>query len=240
MINKEKNKGKLYGVGIGPGDPELITLKAARILNNVDYIAVPKTAAEKESLAYTIAAGVITARTKLLELLFPMSFNEQKLEESWATAVVEIKKKLDEGLNVAFITLGDPTVYSTYMYIHKKLSEMGYTTEIVPGITSFCASAARAGVSLAENKEAFAVIPSAYDCADLDQIIERFDNIVLMKVAKRFEEIRNKLKSLGLGKNTIMVSKCTQPEEEIYLGIDDIDVTELSYFTTIIIKKNGF
>lgn len=230
-------KGKLYGIGVGPGDPELITLKAKRILNSADYIAVPKTAMEKESLALKIAAGVLDSKKEILELLFPMSFDSKVLEDSWTKVVESVKKKLDDGKTVAFVTLGDPTVYSTYMYIHKEFAKMGYETEIIPGVTSFCASAARAGISLGENKEAIAIVPSAYECDELDNILESFDSVVLMKVAKKFGYLRDKLISSGLANNTVLVSKCSQEDEMIEFDIEKVDESKLSYFTTMIIKK---
>ena len=161
-------RGKLYGVGVGPGDPELITLKAKRVLEEVGCLAVPKTSSEKESLALSIVRGISGTEKELVELLFPMSFDEKLLEKSWGRAVEEVMGRLEAGKDVAFITLGDPTVYSTYMYIHRALKRQGYDTEIVPGITSFCASSAKVGISLAENRETLAVVPSAYDCENLD------------------------------------------------------------------------
>jgi precorrin-2/cobalt-factor-2 C20-methyltransferase len=232
-------KGKLYGIGVGPGDPELMTIKAKRILENADYIAIPKTSTEKASQALTIAEGVLESRKELLELLFPMSFDEKILEESWKTAMVQVREKLDSGKDIAFITLGDPTVYSTYMYLHKVLKHEGYETEIVPGITSFCASAARAGISLGENKETIAVVPSAYECENLGDILDGFDNIVLMKVSKNLSKLKEELKVKGLLDKTVLVSKCGLSDEIIEFDLDKFAGDKLSYFTTMIIKKSG-
>jgi len=232
-------KGKLYGIGVGPGDPELVTLKAKRLLEEVDCIAIPKPGANKESLAMSIVGSMLGEEKDILELLFPMSFNKRLLAESWSEAVSQVKSRLDEGRDVAFITLGDPTVYSTYMYLHRMIKQQGYETEIVPGITSFCAAAARAGISLAENRETLAVVPSAYDCRDLDGILERFDNVVLMKISGKFAELREKLVVKRLGDNTVMVSKCGLKGEVIESDLGKVDEETLSYFTTMIIKKNG-
>jgi precorrin-2/cobalt-factor-2 C20-methyltransferase len=231
--------GKLYGVGVGPGDPELLTLKAKRILEQVDYIAIPKTAADKKSLALTIAEGAIGKQKDILELLFPMSYDEQTLEKSWKVAIVQIKEKLDAGKSVAFITLGDPTVYSTYIYTHKVLKQEGYETEIVPGITSFCASAARVGVSLGENKETIAIVPSAYECDNLEEILNSFDSVVLMKVSKNLPQLLEKLRAKGLIEKTVLVSRCGLEDELIEFDIESLDGNKLSYFTTMIIKKSG-
>lgn len=232
-------KGKLYGIGIGPGDPELITLKAKRILNQVDLIAVPKTASEKASQALTIAAAVLESEKEILELLFPMSFDEKVLEESWKVAINQICENLDAGKTVAFITLGDPMIYSTYIYLHKVLKQEGYETEIIPGITSFCASAARTGISIGENKETIAIVPSAYECDTLDTILDTFDNIVLMKVSKNLDKLKERLKAKDLLDKAVLVSKCGLPDELIEFDINKLDGNKLSYFTTMIIKKSG-
>lgn len=230
-------KGKLYGVGVGPGDPELLTIKAKRILEQVDCIAVPKSSEGKESLALTIAKGAVELNKEIVELVFPMSFEAKLLEDSWDKAVEGIKSKLDEGKDVAFLTLGDPTVYSTYMYIHKILDRKGYSTEIIPGITSFCASAARAGISLGENRETIAVVPSAYDCEELDSILDTFDNVILMKVSKKISLLQEKLMENGLENNAVLVSKCGLEGEMVEFDLDNIDEEKLSYFSTVIVKK---
>jgi len=232
-------RGKLYGVGVGPGDPELMTLKAKRILEQVDYIAIPKTSVEKPSQALLIAEGIIEYKYELLELLFPMSFDDKVLIDSWTIASTQIMEKLDLGKDVAFITLGDPTVYSTYMYLHKFLKQEGYETEIIPGITSFCASAARVGVSLGENKETIAVIPSAYECENLGSILSNFDNIVLMKVSNNLDKIKAELKEKKLIDKTVLISRCGLDDEIIEFDLDKLKDLKLSYFTTMIIKKSG-
>jgi len=231
--------GKLYGIGVGPGDPELITLKAKRIMEEADFLAVPKPEEGKKSFALSIAESVAGSGKPVLELVFPMSFDERVLEDSWNNAVEKIRKVLDEGKDVAFITLGDPAVYSTYMYVHKAIGRLGYDTEIVPGITSFCASAARAGISLGENRETIAVIPSAYECENLEQMLDGFDNIVLMKVHKSMDKIKKALERKGLLHSAVIVSDCGTEKETVMFGMDREDFGRLSYFTTVIIKKHG-
>ncbi|MCX7923585.1 MAG: precorrin-2 C(20)-methyltransferase [Clostridia bacterium] len=231
--------GKLYGVGVGPGDPELLTIKAKRILERADFIAIPKTAADKESTALSIVEGAVEISKEVIELIFPMSFDEKLLEESWRNAVLQIKEKLDSGKDVAFVTLGDPTIYSTYIYIHKTLLDEGYECEIVPGITSFCASAARVGVSLGENKETIAIVPSAYECENLDNILDSFDNIVLMKVSRSLPKLKDILKQKGLWEKAVIISKCGFEDEVIEFDIEKAAESKLSYFTTMIIKKGG-
>ena len=232
-------KGKLYGVGVGPGDPGLVTIKAKEIIETAGCIAVPKTKMEKESLALSIVKEIVGEGKDILELLFPMSFDEKVLEASWSTALEAIRAKLDSGCDVAFITLGDPTVYSTYIYMHKTLKLQGYEAVIIPGVTSFCASAAAAGISLAENRETLAVVPSAYECGNLDEILDEFDNIVLMKVSRSFGRIRDRLKAKGLDKKAVLVQRCGLPDEACFHDLDAVDEGAVSYFTTMIIKKSG-
>lgn len=232
-------KGKIFGVGVGPGDPELMTIKAKKILDTVDIIAIPKTAKDKDSLALTIAKGACDRDWELLELVFPMSKNVEYLEDSWKEAAGVIEEKLSKGLNVAFVTLGDPTVYSTFIYIYKILINKGFEAEIISGITSFCASAARAGVSIAEGAEKIAVIPLVNDIKELIHIMEDFENIVLMKVSKNFIQIRELINQRADFNKTVLVSKCGMEDEFISLDINKIDNNDLSYFTTMILKKNG-
>lgn len=231
--------GKLYGIGVGPGDPELLTLKAKRILQAVDFIAIPKTASDRDSVALSIVEEVLEKKKEIIELLFPMSFDSGVLESSWSNSVSEVKIRLDAGKDVAFITLGDPTVYSTYMYIHKEIRNLGYDIEIVPGITSFCASAARLGISLGENRESIAIVPSAYDCENLDTILENFDNVVLMKVSRNIFKLKDKLAEKGLADKAVLVSKCGFEDEMIEYDLEKASQEKLSYFTTMIVKRNG-
>ncbi len=231
--------GKLYGVGIGPGDPELITIKAKRILSEAEVIAFPKTALEKASLAWSIAADQGVGGKEQLELLFPMSSDQKVLRESWNAAAGRIREKLEEGKRVAFITLGDPTVYSTYMYIHQQLVATGYAAEIIPGVPSFCAAAAKAGISLAENRETVAILPSADQPNSLAGVLSSFDNIVLMKVSRDWAGLKAVLKAEGLLETAVLASRCGMEGERITTHLEAVDEADLSYFTTVIVKKAG-
>lgn len=233
-------RGKLYGIGIGPGDPELITIKAKNILEKVDYIAIPKTSSDNKNYALSIVEGIMHIDPKrIIELIFPMSYDEKILETGWEIASKSIIETLDKGKNIAFITLGDPTVYSTYMYVHKVIQKQGYITEIVPGVTSFCASAAKAGISLGENSDCIAIVPQAYDCENLDDILESFDSVVLMKASKNFNGLLQKLEQHKLEDKAVLISKCGHEDEVIQHDLTKINTEKLSYFTTVIIKKRG-
>lgn len=232
-------KGKLYGVGVGPGDPELITLKARRILNQVATVAVPKTAAEKDSLALSIAGEAVEEGKEVLELLFPMTQNPLQLQESWEQGTAAIRQRLDQGKDVAFITLGDPTVYSTYLYLHHRIREEGYDTEIIPGVTSFCASAALLGLGLGENKEAIAVIPSVYECENLVDVLQHFETIVLMKVSKSLPRLKALLQQEGLLEKSVLVVRCGLEGQQVIHDWGSLQDESVSYFSTMIVKKSG-
>lgn len=141
--------GKIYGVGVGPGDPELLTIKAARLIKNAGVIGIP--AEHKETCkAYQIAAGAVEEIREKEVVPFPflMTRDPERLKESHDRLAEKAAGYLDQGRDLVFLTLGDPAVYSTYMYLHRRLTAMGYEAEIVSGVTSFCAAAARLSVSL--------------------------------------------------------------------------------------------
>ncbi|MEF2733777.1 MAG: precorrin-2 C(20)-methyltransferase, partial [Blautia sp.] len=152
--------GKLFGLGVGPGDPELLTIKALRIIQESDVIAVPGNQVE-DSVAYQIVKGVYKELDSkvLLPVAMPMTKDKAVLEANHEKAADDVEVCLKEGKQVAFLTLGDPTVYSTYMYVHKRIQSRGYEVEIVSGIPSFCAVAARLNISLVEMAEPLHVIP---------------------------------------------------------------------------------
>lgn len=227
-------KGTLYGISVGPGDYDLITLKAHKILNSVDIIAVPKSDTNSNSIALSIIENHIQGK-EILELIFPMSCDTELLNKSWNEAAKKIINLLDNNKDVAFITLGDISIYSTFTYINKIISNLGYKVVIVPGVTSFCASASQAQISLAENNDSIIIIPTAINAEQLEHNINNFDTVILMKFRKNFEQIKNLLKSKGLKNNAIVVEKCCMKDEKIYTDIDKIN--SLNYLSTMIIKK---
>lgn len=224
--------GKLYGIGIGPGDPELLTLKAVRLIRESDVIAVPGEKPE-ETVAYQIAVQAVPELKEktLCPVPMPMTKDPQKLEESHAAAVAIVEAKLQEGKQVAFLTLGDPTVYSTYLYVHKGIKAKGYDTEIVSGITSFCATAARLNMGLVENSEMLHVIPASYQIEDA---LHLPGTKVLMKAGKKMARVKELVE--GLDEKAVMVENCGMPGEKIYLSAEEIP-EQSSYYSLIIIKE---
>lgn len=224
-------RGKLYGVGVGPGDPELLTLKALRLVKEADIIAVPGEK-PKDSVAYKIVRGAWAGLEDkpLMAVPMPMTKDPVKLEASHEQGAQMLREKLEEGNMVVFLTLGDPTVYSTYLYVHKKIVSLGYETEIVSGIPSFCAVAARLNMGLVEKAEPLHVIPASYQVEDA---LKLPGTRVLMKAGRKMKQVKEQL--LKMQAQGMMIENCGMPEEKIYESVEDIPETA-GYYSLIIIK----
>ena len=226
--------GILYGVGVGPGDPELMTVKAVRLLKENDVVAVPAKE-PKESVAYKIAAGAVPeiADKTLLAVDIPMTKDMARLEAAHTEGAKKVAEYLEKGQSVVFLNLGDVTVYSSYMYIQNKVKEMGYEAEVISGITSFCAAAARLGVSLCEWSEPLHVIPALHKTGDA---LNLPGNYVLMKSGKSMAQVKELLAASG--KQVMMVENCGMPGEKVYHSVEEIP-DDAGYFSLIIAKDGG-
>lgn len=227
-------KGKLYGIGVGPGDSELLTLKAVKILNGISVICSPKSAPEKESIALSIVNPIIEKRDdfeeiELLEPVFPMTEDKVTLEKYWDDASNLIANYLNQGYDVGFITLGDPSIYSTFSYIQKKLKN-SYSIEIIPGITSFAACAASIKQPLVEKDDVLVIIPKIKE--DLEDFLEKGDTVVLMKASRNKKELENKIDQINKEKEVITVENCTMENEKIIDGFSK----SKPYLSTTLIK----
>lgn len=227
-------KGKLFGIGVGPGDTELLTLKAARILKSVPVVFSPKSSKEKESIALSIVKPVLEERKDykrlmLVEPIFPMIEDKEELEKIWTSASELIAQYLDTGRDVAFITLGDPSIFSTYSYVQKRLIDR-YEIETVPGITSFTACAATRNKALVEQNDILSVVPKIDD--RLEEVLEYSDAVVLMKASRNTSELEAAIEEKNRPKEIYSVQNCTRENEKIIEGFSD----EKPYLTTTIIK----
>ena len=227
--------GKLYGVGVGPGDPKLLTLKAIETIKDADYVAYPTSGKGASNIAFEIVKEYIKDK-KTLEYLMPMSRDKEYVQRCHDECAIDIKKYLENGKSVAFITLGDPSIYSTYMYIHKKIKGMGFQTQLIPGITSFCAAAASLDDSLCEGGEPLIIVPASYDA--LDQTIDYEGNKVYMKSGRSIVELRERLREKNMLPRTKMVVKATMEDEEIFESLDDID-ENTSYFSIVVVREEA-
>ena len=229
-------KGTLYGVGIGPGDPELLTLKAVRLIRENEVIALPGEKPE-ETVAYQISVQAVPelADKTLLALTMPMTKDKAVLEANHEKAANDIEAYLKEGKQVAFLTLGDPTVYSTYLYVHKRILSRGYEVEIVSGITSFCAVAARLNMGLVEMAEPLHVIPATYRAEEMDEILKMPGTKVLMKTGSKMQQVKESI--VNSGQQAVMIENCGMPDEKIYLSAEEIP-EKAGYYSLIIVKEN--
>lgn len=227
-------KGKLIGIGVGPGDTELLTLKATKVLENVPVVFSPKSSKEKESIALSIVKPILEKRKDykrlmLVEPIFPMIEDKDELEKIWFSASEMIAQYLDSGRDVAFITLGDPSVFSTYSYVQKRLIDR-FEIETIPGITSFTACAAARNKALVEQNQILTIVPKIDD--RLDDVLEYSDSIVLMKASRNTSDLEAKIEQKDRNKEIYSVQNCTRENEKIIEGFS----TEKPYLTTTIIK----
>ncbi|MEY8427683.1 precorrin-2 C(20)-methyltransferase [Lachnospiraceae bacterium 46-15] len=229
--------GKLFGLGVGPGDAELLTLKALRLIKESEVIAVPGNDI-KNSVAYQIVKGVYDGLDEkiLLPVAMPMTKDAAVLEENHKKAADDVEFHLKQGRQVAFLTLGDPTVYSTYLYVHKRILDRGYDVEIVSGITSFCAVAARLNMGLVEMAEPLHVIPATYKAEEMDEILKLPGTKVLMKTGKKMKQVRESI--LRSGQQAVMIENCGMESEKIYESAEEIPESA-GYYSLIIVKESN-
>ncbi len=228
-------KGKLYGIGVGPGDPELMTLKAKRLIEECDIVAVPVKKEGEESVALNIARGAAKVpEEKVRRVLFTMNKDKEKREVCRQAAAETIMGYLNEGQSVAMPVLGDVGIYSTYSYVHKRLVKAGYEVEMISGIPSFCAGASKANISIVEGNEGFGVIPSLKGIDQVEKAMEVFDNLVIMKVGSHVKEVYDILKVKGKEDHAIIISNVGMEGEYVGPLLPD---SEYGYFTTMIIKS---
>lgn len=229
-------QGKLYGVGVGPGDPELLTLKALRLIKENEVIAVPGKDIQA-SVAYQIVKGAYEDLDKktLIPVAMPMTKDPQVLKANHDKAADQVEDYLKKGKNVVFLTLGDTTVYSTYLYVHKRILERGYEAEIVSGITSFCAVAARLNMGLVEADQPLHVIPATYKAQEMDEILKLPGTKVLMKTGKKMKQVKESIEKSG--QKAVMIENCGMPSEKIYRSAEEIP-EDSGYYSLIIVKEN--
>ena len=228
-------KGKLYGIGTGPGDPELLTLKAIHAIEKCDVIAVPR-AESSERTAFLIVERYIAGK-EVLECRFSMECDEAKRKAQRMIVADQICLTLESGKSVGFITLGDPSVYSTYGYVRDLLSSRGFETETIPGVTSFSAVAATLNISLCEGDRPLHIIPAGAD-ASIDTSLDYPGNKVIMKSGKDTSKILDILESRGLSGQTKIVSRCSMEGEQVFENIREYKESAPSgYFSVIFIRE---
>lgn len=232
---------KFYGVGVGPGEPELITLKAFRVLQKADIIFTPKARIKAESLARKIVEKVLDVEKEFVEIEFPMTKNKEDLGKRYLNAAKFILKKINEGNQVAYLTIGDPLLYSTYTYLLNALMSIApeLTVETIPGISAYSAVASRFSYSMAEKDERITICPVPEDLKDLRELLTKNDTVVIMKVAKKLPKVIELLQEMNLLNHTVFGSHVGLEGEKLINGMEEpFMVSEKeSYLSTLIVRS---
>ncbi len=234
--------GTLYGIGVGPGDPELLTLKAVRVLKRVEHVFAAASTKNDYSLAHDIVREHLSPNTPLDQLPFPMTFDPEHLEDAWLANCEKVEEILKQGKVVAFLTLGDPLTFSTFIYlmrkVRKRLPEVAIT--VIPGITSFQAAAASATLPLAEGEDVITILSGAKGAGRLKEVIQVSDSVVLMKTYKQFPQILEQIEEVGLKDNCCFISRCGLEGEVIEQDFQQLSqLKQPHYLSLMIVKKRG-
>jgi len=231
----------LYGVGVGPGAPDLLTLRARDVLRRVPVLALPRSSDHGASMAWQIArpvVGDVTGQERLF-LTFPMSRDPARLVPAWDRALTAIGERLAQGKDVAFATEGDPSLYSTFIYLARQAPERwpGVTIEIVPGVSSVTAVPAVTGVPLADGQERIAIVPAAYGITDLPGLLRQFDTVVLMKIGPELPRIVAMLGEADLLGRAVYVSRATMAEQRIERDLRTLGRDRQDCFAMIVVSR---
>jgi precorrin-2/cobalt-factor-2 C20-methyltransferase len=232
-------RATLYGIGVGPGDPELITVKGAAILARCRRVFVPKARTAAESLALNIAERYVGGGAEIRELLFPMTADREELSRRWGEAAEAIIEVLAAGEDACFLTLGDPLMYSTYIYLLRELRARMPDAPVVtvPGVTAFSAAAALAEFAVGEGKSRVTVVPAVDDLDSVRRALAAGGTVVLMKIGKRLPEVLGLLEEAGVADRTAFVSRAGLEGERVETGISRLrgEAEEAGYLSIILV-----
>lgn len=227
--------GVLYGVGLGPGDPDLITLKAARLIERAEVVAYP-TLAGGESFARRIAAGLIQAGAREIAMDVPMTVERGPAQRAYDRGAAQIASALASGQDVVCLCEGDPFFYGSFMYLHARLSDR-FEVQVVPGVTSLTACAARAGLPLAARNERLTVLPGPLPEQELEARIAGAESVAVMKVGRHLPKIRAVIDRLGLMDRAVYVERATLSEERLCPLAEAPE--SAPYFSMILLTKGA-
>ncbi|MDP6613043.1 MAG: precorrin-2 C(20)-methyltransferase [Candidatus Hydrothermarchaeota archaeon] len=226
--------GKFYGVGVGPGDARMLTKQGMEVLEKGDVICAPISQLGRESSALKVVEELVEGK-EIMELVFPMTKDEEVLKSCWEKAGRQIMAQLEKGHDVAFITLGDPTFYSTFLYVLEELRNKEVEIETVPGVTSLSACLAAGNVALAIGEDKVAVLPASKAKGKLEALLGEFDSIVLMK-AKDLRDVARELRTLDMEGAARVFTKCGSKEFASY-PLSALKEKKLDYFSMVLIRS---
>ncbi len=236
---------ELIAVGCGPGDPELLTLKAVKAIQNADIIACPISKEGRNSIALSVVESIIDSKkSEIISLVFPMTKDKEILKKTWEENAEQLAKKVIAGKKVVYLTVGDPYLYSTWIYLHRELEKKYPQIKIIviPGIVSMFTFASKVGISLAEGAEKFSVIPSCYDLSQVKEIAKNSDTMVFLKDGRYFDQVIKILKDAGFSNDSIFaIGQDLGTEHEIVRKLTLGQVTDetmtTKYFSIMVVKR---
>ena len=237
---------KLFCVGCGPGDPELLTIRALNLITEADVIFVPTSKVDKPSIALSIVAKYIKETTKIINLVFPMVKDRDSLKDYWKKNTLEISQMVRTGKKTIYLTVGDPSLYSTWIYIHRELKKnhKDIEIEIIPGITSIFAFAAESKISLVEGNEHLSIVPACYDLNKVKNTVKASDTIVFLKDGRYFDNVIEMLSDSGFSEETqIAIAQDVSTKENILeiKHLKDLKGKKQpsqKYFSIMVVKRN--
>jgi len=234
-----KSAGKLYGIGVGPGDPDLIPLKSVKILQKVDLIFAASSSKNNHSQAVNIAAPHIPESSRVIVLPFPMTKDMAAKKQAWEENAATIIAALEEGLHAAFLTLGDTMTYSTCGYIIQAVQALAphIAIETIPGITSYQAAAATANTPLMEGEESLLILSGVQGGDNLRKNMNSAENVVFLKAYKNMDDIVASVEEAGLIENSYGIINCGLEDQEIVRDIRELQNRDPKYWTLIVAKK---
>jgi len=237
---------ELIAVGCGPGDPDLLTVKAVRAIQNADIIMCPTSKEGKPSIALSVISSIIdkSKNQEIVNLVFPMTKDQEILKSTWEKNSKILAEGVLAGKNVVYITVGDPYLYSTWIYLHREISKNHpeIKVTVIPGIVSMFTFASKVGISLAEGAEKFSVIPSCYDLSQVKEIAKNSDTMVFLKDGRYFDQVIELLKESGFSDDSIFaIGQDLDTENEIVrkltLGEVTKDTLTSKYFSILVVKR---
>ena len=236
----------LVGIGVGPGDVELLTVKAVNAIHNADIIMCPASKEDRPSIALSVIESIIdkSKNQKIIKLIFPMTKDKDVLKASWKRNAKIMAETVLEGKNVVYITVGDPYLYSTWIYMHRDLKEKypDMNISVVPGIVSIFSFASKVGVSVAEGAEKVAIIPSCYDLSSVKEIAKHSESMIFLKDGRYFDQVIEVLKESGFPDNSLFaIGQDLGTENEIIrtmtLGEVNDSTLTTKYFSILVVKR---
>ena len=231
-------RGTFYGIGVGPGDPELLTVKAIKAIEAADVLIAPKTEKKDGSVALKIARPYLKEGVEIVYQVFPMVKDFAKNPEAWEENKAEILALLDAGKNVAFLTLGDPMFYSTYIYVFRLMEQENVEIVTIPGVPAFAAIGSRLNRPIVEGDDILAIIPGTADRADIEKILSTVQSAVVMKVYRNAPEIIDLLAENHMAEDAVLVSRAGLDDEKIIRDIGAQCGEPLNYLSTILARRN--